>query len=263
MSAKNPKPKVYRAIAAYYDAENARHALLAQDVPFFLGQLPRRRQTILELGAGTARAAIPMAQAGHRVVGVDYAADVLEIARRKRDAVGLGERELSLAEGDVLNLDLGRRFDWVCVFFNTFLAFTDLPRQDAFLQTVRRHLKPRGRLWLDVFNPDLGLLARPAATDLAPYAFHVPELDRTVAMVTDVRQLPGQVQRITFRYTWFDAQGRERRQRVEFDMTWLLPRELHLLLERNGLAIEHLFGDYDASPVRPESPRIIARCCRI
>src|SRR5580704_11045061 len=139
--------KHYKAIAEYYDAENAHHRVLEEDVPFFMGQLPRRKQSILELAVGTARAAIPIAHAGHRVVGVDYAADMLALARRKRDAVGLGERQLELIHADVAGLDLGRRFDCVCVFFNTFLAFVTLEEQDAVLQVVRRHLRPRGWLW--------------------------------------------------------------------------------------------------------------------
>src|SRR5436305_9119553 len=98
--------KRYRHIAHYYDAEYAGRRMLEQDVPFFLGQLPKRRQEVLELAVGTGRAAIPIAQAGHRVVGVDYAPDMLAIAWRKRDAVGLGEGQLSLVERDVLKLDL-------------------------------------------------------------------------------------------------------------------------------------------------------------
>src|SRR5688500_17894646 len=93
--------KPYRAIAEYYDPENERHRILQEDVPFFLGQLPKERQSILELAVGTARAAIPLAQAGHSVVGVDYAPDMLEIARRKRDGVGLRDRDLRLVEADV------------------------------------------------------------------------------------------------------------------------------------------------------------------
>src|SRR5271170_7089892 len=99
-------PRHYKAIAEYYDAENSNHRVLEEDVPFFLGQLPKRRQSILELAVGTGRAAIPLAQAGHRVVGIDYAADMLDIARRKRDAVGLGEEQLSLIEGNAMSLDL-------------------------------------------------------------------------------------------------------------------------------------------------------------
>src|SRR5687767_14545464 len=98
--------KSYRAIAEYYDAENERLPWLQRDVPFFLRQLPKRKRLdILELATGTGRAAIPIAQAGHRVVGVDYARDMLAIATRKRDAVGLGDRELKLLRADVLKLD--------------------------------------------------------------------------------------------------------------------------------------------------------------
>src|SRR4051812_22786990 len=95
--------KPYRAPAQWYDAENERHAVLKQDVPFFLGQLPTRRQSILELACGTGRAAIPIALAGHRVVGVDYAPEMIEIARQKRDAAGLADKQLSLTVGDMLD----------------------------------------------------------------------------------------------------------------------------------------------------------------
>ena len=255
--------KRYRAIAEYYDFENAHHRMLEEDVPFFLGQLPDRRQSILELATGTGRAAIPMAQAGHRVVGVDYAKDMLAIARRKRDAVGLTERAFSIVHGDVVTLDLGRQFDWVCVFFNTFLGFTTLDEQDQVLQVARRHLKPRGRLWLDVFNPDFRMLARGVAVGLDPCAFYVPRYNRTVLKTTEVRRSNRlQVQRLTFRYRWFDADGGEHEQTTEFDITHLVPRELQLLVERNGLRIEHWWGNYDGSRLTPKSPRIIARCCR-
>src|SRR4051794_10033570 len=93
---KQYRQRRYRAIADYYDAEYEPLGMLARDVPFFLRQLPKRRQSVLDLGTGTGRSSIPIAQAGHRVVGVDYDANLLEIASRKRDAVGLSDRDLSL-----------------------------------------------------------------------------------------------------------------------------------------------------------------------
>src|SRR5207237_5355197 len=130
-------------------------------------------------------------------------------------------------------------------------------------QPVRRHLKTSGRFWLDIFNPDLALLARRLATALDPHVFHVPRYDRTVMKTTDVRRGPEpQVQRITFHYHWFDPDGAEQEEKNEFDLTFLFPRELEILLERNGLRLEKLFGNYDASPVTPDCPRLIARCCR-
>jgi SAM-dependent methyltransferase len=254
--------KRYRAIAEYYDAENESNAMLREDVPFFIGQLPRRpRQTVLELAVGTGRAAIPIAQAGYAVTGVDYAADMLAIARRKRDAVGLDDTKLRLIEADVLELDLGQQFDWVCILFNTFLGFTTLDQQDRLLQMIRKHLKPTGRFWLDIFQPDFGILSQERSTNLSPKAFFVPEFDRTVFQTTEVRRdVATQLQSVTFHYTWFDRHGRPHRQRTAFDMTFVFPRELRLLLERNGLAIERLFGNYDGSPLTPHSPRMIARC---
>jgi len=256
------KPYRYKHFAEYYDAEYAGSKMLEQDVPFFLGQLPKQRQSILELAAGTGRAAIPLAQAGHRIVGVDYAKDMLEIARRKRDAVGVPDKELSLVYGDALKLDLARRFDWVCIFFNTFLSFPTLKEQDQILQTVRRHLKRAGRFWLDIFQPDLSLVADPKLEGLEPHAFFVPRFNRTVFMTTTIRKIATQVQHVTFHYSWFDEFGREHKERTDFDMTYMFPRELEILLERNGLQIERLWGNYDGSPLIASSPRMIARCCR-
>jgi SAM-dependent methyltransferase len=260
-----PVTKTYRAIAEYYDPENERLAWLQRDVPFFLRQLPRgargKRLDVLELATGTARAAIPIAQAGHRVVGVDYAKDMLAVARRKRDAVGLGDRDLQILHADVLKLDLKRKFDVVAIFFNTFLGFTTLEHQDRVLQMVRKHLKPRGFFWLDIFQPNLQLLASDVSKGIDATIFYVPALGRTVYMNVDVRRDPSkQLQRVTFNYAWFDERGIEHREKTEFDLTFIFPRELQVLLERNGLVIDNMFGNYDGEPLDADSPRIIARC---
>jgi SAM-dependent methyltransferase len=254
--------KHYKAIAEYYDAENARHEMLKNDVPFFLGQLPARKSLdILEIAAGTGRAAIPIAQAGHRVVGVDYAQDMLDIAKRKRDSVGLSDKQLQLLRRDALNLNLNRKFDWVCIFFNTILGFPTLEELDKVLIGVRRHLKPAGRFFLDVFHPDHEKLSRKAEKGLESDVFYVPELARTVHRESSiVRDMSQQSMRITFRYKWFDEFGRAKRRNVRFEATCIFPRELQLLIERNGMRIERLWGNYDGSAFNEKSPRMIARC---
>ncbi len=255
--------KRYRHIAEYYDAEYSGMRMLEEDVPFFMGQLPRKRLKILELCAGTGRASIPLAQAGHRVVGVDYAPDMLELARRKRDLVGLGEKHLTLLSRDVLKLDLERRFDWVCIFFNTFLAFTTLEQQDRVLQTVVRHMKPRGRFWIDIFNPDIALIADPKLENQDPSTFFVPSLGRTVMKTHDIYRTGAQTEKVVFRYEWFDGVGRKKQESTDIHITFMFERELRLLLERNGLRIERIWGNYDGSAVTTDSPRLIARCCRM
>ena len=251
--------KRYQAIAQYYDAEYAHLKMLEEDVPFFLRQLPRRTQDVLELCVGTARAAIPIAQAGHRVVGVDYSPELLAIAERKRDAVGLSPRDLELREADVRRLKLDRKFDWVCIFFNTLLAFPTLQELDQVLRAIRGHLKPRGRLWVDIFQPDMALLSGTQTKGLDPRIFYVPELDRTVYQTTEIRRnVAQQRQQVIFLYAWFDSRGTRHREKNSFEMTWLFPRELELLLARNGLSIDKLYGNYDGSDVTDNSPRLIA-----
>ena len=253
--------KRYQAIAQYYDQYNARLPMLQHDVPFFLGQLPKKRQDILELAVGTARAAIPIAQAGHRVVGVDVVPDMLDIARRKRDSVGLTDDQLRLVRQDALKLRLHRKFDWAIILFNTLLAFTTLDELDTVLRNVRRHLNTRGRFWIDVFNPDHAMLAREAERGLDQHVFYVPELARTVYRSVDItRDMARQLMRVKTRYKWFDEFGREHREGFDFDMTCIFPREFELLLDRNGFAVEHLWGNYDGSEFNKSSPRMIARC---
>ena len=140
----------YHAIAEYYDAEYQAREMLAQDVPFFLGQLPKKRQSVLELAVGTARAAIPIAQAGHRVVGVDYDARMLAIAKRKRDAVGLTDKQLKVLRQDVLRLDVGERFDWICIFFNTLVGYFSTRGNYPVVFLILALLQPLGisGLWL-------------------------------------------------------------------------------------------------------------------
>jgi len=254
------RSKRYQAIAAYYDAEYVSNDVLDHDTPFLLDHLPRKSAKVLELCCGTGRAAIPLAQAGHRVTGVDVDRHLLQIARHKRDSVGLADRQLTLLRQDVLKLNLGQTFDWAFLVFNTLLNFTTLAEQDRLMQVVHRHLKPGGRFWVDLFNPDLSILAEAHHAHFDSATFYVPSLDRSVHRTTEIRRSTrrSQLQEVTFHYAWADSMGEVHREAIAFEMTWMFPRELTLLLERHGFEIEHLYGDYDGSDVTPESPRLIA-----
>lgn len=280
-----PNPRPYRAIAEYYDPEFAHLDYLGRDVPLLMDRIGPRPRRVLELAVGTARAAIPLAQAGHTVVGVDYDEDILAIARRKRDFVGLTPARLDLVRGDARNFrhraatgigtgigtgtatGIGtgtgpaKPFDWCVILFNSLMAFTTLPDLDALLQTAHHHLKRGGRFFADIYNPDFSLLAEGESYGLDPVTFHVPTLDpetggRVVSRTTDLADVAPQVRRVTFNYHWF-KDGQEQREQITFDLAWMLPRELTLLLERNGFSVSHIFGDYDASPFHLRSPRII------
>jgi len=252
--------KFYKANADYYDAEYENSPILQCDVPFFLGHLSaHRRLRVLDVTCGTGRASIPIAQAGHRVVGIDYDQHMIDRAGFKRDSVGLTTKDLELVKQNALKINVRERFDWATIFFNTFLNFTTLEQQDALLRGIRKHLRPRGRLWIDIFQPNLEILSKPESRGIDTYMFYVPAFDRTVQRSIDIKRDPStQNQNITFHYRWFDGDGTEHHETSEFDLTFMFPRELQLLLERNGFELERIYGDYDGSALNADSPRMIA-----
>lgn len=250
----------YRAIANFYDDEYADLSMLQRDAGFLLSKLPEKRSDVLMLACGTGRVAIPLAQAGHRVVGVDIDETMLAIAARKRDFVGIAEKSLAFERADLLELDLGeRRFHAAAIVFNTFLLFTTLAEQDRVLQNAARHLRKGGMMWIDVFNPDLARIGESVAMNADVKLFLSRELNTGVQRVTHIHDTGRpQVRRTTFEYRWFDERRRLHKRTVKFELTFLFPRELTMLLERNGFEVVGCFGDYDGSPVGGASPRIIA-----
>lgn len=250
-------PKSYKAIAEYYDPEYEHLEYLRRDVPFLMSRIGKRRKSVLEIAVGTGRAAIPLAQAGHRVVGIDNDPGVLAVAKRKREFVGVKDSALRLVRGDARTFRLTERFDWCAILFNTLLAFPQVEDLDAVLENAHRHLKRGGRIMIDIFNPDLSLLAEGQSWGLDPVTFYVPALDRTVSRVTDLEDISPQVRRVTFNYRWFEF-GEERREQVAFELSWMMPRELLLFLERHGFEVEDTFGDHDGSEITQTSPRIVA-----
>ena len=252
--------KTYHPLSVFYDAEYDYLDLVHRDIPFFLSRFGKAHRSILEIGVGTGRAAVAFARVGHRVVGIDYDRDILSVARRKRKAAGLNSRQLELVFSNATNLNLGRRFDFACILFNTFLMFLTVEAQDACLRGVRRHLRPSGRLFLDILNPNFRMLADPKTSNIGPVHFNAYPIGK-VARVTDVRRDSlTQMQNFAVKYTWTER-GVRRAITNRFTLTWFTPRELRLLVERNGLVIEKLSGDYDGRDLCANSPRIIA-CCR-
>src|SRR5262245_49884815 len=68
--------------APFYDWENAR-TLGRRDLPFWRNLARHAGGTVLELGCGTGRLAIPLARAGASVVGIDRSEPMLERARQR------------------------------------------------------------------------------------------------------------------------------------------------------------------------------------
>lgn len=253
----------YRAVSQFYDDEYADLEMLGPDVAYLLAKFRKPPADVLMLACGTGRAAIPVAQAGHRVLGVDIDPAMLDLAAAKRDGAGISAKSLRFEAGDLLTWSTQSRFDHAAILFNSFLLFTTTAEQDRVLSAAYRHLKRNGTLLIDIFNPDLARIAEDDAHNADVRIFHSRQLKTTVQRVTHIRSTDRpQVRETIFEYAWFDANGKRRAKKIRFDLTYIFERELVMLLERNGFAIESVAGDYDGSAVDGESPRLIAHARR-
>lgn len=106
---------------------------------------------VLDLGCGTGRLALMLAERGHDVVGVDPAAAMLQIARA-RDVDG----RTRWIEGDARHVDLGdARFDLIVMTGNVFQVFLTDDDARAVLARAHHHLAPGGRLTFESREPSV------------------------------------------------------------------------------------------------------------
>ena len=141
-----------RRVAAAYD--RVENQGLPGDVTFYV-ELALASQGIgagvLELGAGTGRVAIPIAEAGLEVVGLDASDAMLERARERSQAVN----GIQWVRGDMADFAMGRTFGLVIIPFRSFLHLLTAREQASCLRCVYEHLVPGGRLALNFFNPSI------------------------------------------------------------------------------------------------------------
>jgi SAM-dependent methyltransferase len=109
--------------------------------------------SVAELGAGTGRVAIPLAQSGYNVVGIDSAKPLIERARQKAESVAMsGTADFRV--GDMAELADDEAFDAVIFPDYSFAYLLEQERQIECLTNVRKALKPEGKVLLHLFQPN-------------------------------------------------------------------------------------------------------------
>jgi SAM-dependent methyltransferase len=245
--------------ARYYDWDTSGEV---DDLDFFRNLAARTGGPALEVGCGTGRVLLPLARAGLRLTGVDLSPAMLERARARLAAAGLLQR-VRLVEADARTMALDERFRMAFVALNTFMHFTTPEAQSGTLERIQRYLVPGGLLALDLFNPHPDLLddadgrlihdfTRPGPTEGAVTTrFHSQRVDPAT-----------QTLEISFFYDEVGADGLLRRTVAPFDLHYFTRREIELLLERCGFAVENVYGSYELDAYWAGSPKLIVVAAR-
>jgi SAM-dependent methyltransferase len=234
---------------AVYDAMHG--AVPGGDELAFFGRLAAEAGgPVLELGCGTGRVSIPLAEAGFEVIGLDRSPAMLSAAASKRSDLPSGtRRRVRFVEGDMTDFRLGRRFGLVFAAFRVFMFLPDVAAQRTALGAIRRHLRPGGLLALDVFDPLL---------DRCVPGSHPPEErgefvveGRRIRVTAAERHTDPVAQRLRerWRFSELDPQGRVVREEFEeLKLRWTYRHEMRHLLELAGFEPIAEYGDYAGSP---------------
>ena len=233
------------AYDAFYHADPP--PMIAGDVAFYERLARASGGPVLELACGTGRVALPLAEAGLDVTGIDSAEAMLAIAQRKADAAAAPVRDrLTLVKGDMTALNLGRQFGLVFVAFRSFQLLLTVERQRQALQVVRHHLQPDGRLVLHLFDPRLELLVGDGGAGRVMSGTHPVTRRRYAGEVLRCNIDPvAQVRWDLWRYTELgtnDAVLAEATRQMA--LRWTYRWELHHLLAACGFAVEAEYSDF-------------------
>jgi SAM-dependent methyltransferase len=132
-------------VARYYDLNPE----APRDIPFYQALVPSPQASVLELGCGTGRVLVPLAQSCGFIQGIDSSQAMLEICRSKLQP----SENARVTLGDICNFDLGRRFDLVIAPYRVLQNLETDAQLDGLFRCVRAHLSPGGSCVLNVFRP--------------------------------------------------------------------------------------------------------------
>ena len=251
-----PDAAAAAALARLYDLDLADDP---GDVDLYLALAERADGPILELCVGTGRLAIPLAEAGHAVTGVDLDPAMLDRARKRASGTASEDR-LTFVEADIVGLRLpdAGRFALAFIALNSLLVLPTRTAQRAAVRALADHLGPGGLAVVDVWLPDGEDLARFDGRIMLEW----PRLDpETGAIVTkaDSAQHDAASGSVTLTTIFEEGgQGETPRRWVRRDRLRLVSAdELRGYAEDAGLTVEAMAGSYDMGPMGPGSERAI------
>lgn len=109
----------------------------------------------LEFAIGTGRIALPLAQRGVPVAGIELSRAMIERLRAKE-----GGAAIEVAIGDMTSTRVPGRFALIYLVFNTINNLTTQEAQVACFANAAGHLQPGGRFLVEVGVPSLQRLAK-------------------------------------------------------------------------------------------------------
>ncbi len=246
------------ALARLYDLDLAEDP---GDLDLVLALAARADGPVLELAVGSGRLAVPLAEEGYEVTGVDLDPAMLARARERADAAGKAvARRLGLVEGDArtIRLDDAGAYALAFIPLNSIFLMGTRADQAAAVATLAAHLAPGGLAYVDAWLPDADDLARYDGRLVLEWVRTDPGSGRTVTKTGSAAYDPTTSSVVLTTIFEEGLPGEPVVRWVRADRLRLVtPDELVAHAEASGLVVETLAGDYELGDLAAGAERVI------
>ncbi len=236
------------------------------DVEFYAARVtPNSR--VLELGCGTGRVLVALAEQAAYVFGLDHSSAMLAMAAQKLVVARLNSDRAVVEAGDITDFDLTTRtppFDLIIAPFRVMQNLESDEQIARLMGCIARHLAPGGQAILNTFCPRGGpeeIKAFWESRDGSQPTWSHPDGEETVSM-TDVctryRDEPLIVYpELTYRRS--NAAGIQLDEAtLKIAMRVWYPDELIAMIKSHGFEISARFGGYEGEPWGEGSELVVA-----
>lgn len=246
------------AVARYYDLTPH----FPSDAPYYRALIGAPDASILELGCGTGRVLVQLAQYCGFIYGIDRSESMLAICRQKVSDAKLPPNKVAITEADISQFELGRTFDLIIAPWRVLQNLETDAQVDGLFACIRRHLAPRGSCALNVFKPKWPreeFLGR-WLTDDETFAWEVPLQGGRLTCHDRRRRLTRDPLVLYPELVWRRYEGEALVDEVtlQIPMRCYYPDEFARLVASQGFRIVERSGGYASEPYG-EGPELVLR----
>ena len=230
-------------VAPRYDdslGEMADPAVVGATVDFLAGLVAGG--DALELGVGTGRIALPLAERGIRVRGIDLSEAMVARLRAKP-----GGDAIDVTMGDFAATTVDGTFSLVYLVFNTIMNLTTQDEQIACFENAAAHLEPGGCFVVEVGVPALRML--PPGETIHVFSYRSPT--RFGFDEYDVAR-----QGLVSHHYVERPDGSLGRSSIPFRYAW--PAELDLMARIAGMALRDRWSGWNREPFTSDSTKHVS-----
>jgi ubiquinone/menaquinone biosynthesis C-methylase UbiE len=253
---------LFRAAAWYFDlgTEN----LSRDDIPFYLDYASRPEGDVLELACGTGRVAIPLAEAGHTVWGLDFSREMLDQFQEKlKERPRKIEDRITLLHQNMAEFSINRTFSLIILAFRSFQSLTEEKDQLSCLESIRRHLTQSGSFIINVFKPREPMNESWISDEVTNLETEDPRTGAHVRRTHVQRKidLKNQIIYPDLIYYIIHPDGTKERLAEPLTLKYYFEDQMRTLLLEAGFTIKEEMGYYDKRPIS-QGPELIFVCGR-